>query len=179
MLNPWVILAIVCAIVGAGGGGFIEGKSYGTDRQKVADQVQFDAINKQTADNKTRADAIYRGAQAIIIQQAADRSIADNKREQERQNHAKTINDIRARYDGVGLHFTAGQTSGLGGGSISTNLQSADPTSHPAAADVQLPDAITRRIRSVGYDADALSIDYRILYAWAHDSNLCQSTNLP
>ena len=38
MLNPWIILAVVLAIVGAGGGGFASGHHFGTAAQKVADQ---------------------------------------------------------------------------------------------------------------------------------------------
>lgn len=30
MLNPWIILAVVLAIVGAGGGGFASGHHFGT-----------------------------------------------------------------------------------------------------------------------------------------------------
>lgn len=176
MLNPWIILAVVLAIVGAGGGGFASGHHFGTDAQKVEDQLEFDRINKQITERKAVADAIYRNAQAVIIQQAADMAQADNQREKERQSNVKTINDLRSRYSGVGLRFSTGQVAGLGRCGLSADGQSADPSSHDGTAEIQLPDAITRRLQDLAYDADALIVDYTILYAWAHDPNLCPGT---
>ena len=173
MLNPWIILAVVLAIVGAGGTGFAGGHHFGTAAQKVADQAEFDRINKQIAERKATADAMYRNAQAVIIQQAADREESDHQREKERQSNVKTINDLRSRYAAVGLRFSTGQASGLGRCGIGTSSPGTDPSGHDGTAEIQLPDAITRRLRDIAYDADALIVDYTILYAWAHDPNLC------
>lgn len=179
MLNPWVILAVVLAIVGAGGGGFASGHHFGTAAQKVEDQLEFDRINKQITERKAVADAMYRNAQAVIIQQAADMAQADNQREKERQYNVKTINDLRSRYAAVGLRFSTGQVAGLGGCSLDTDGKSAAPTGHDGTAEIQLPDQIERRLRDIAYDADALSADYALLYAWAHDPNLCPGTSNP
>ena len=179
MLNPWIILAVVLAIVGAGGGGFVSGHHFGTASQKVADQAEYDRINKQIAERKATADAMYRNAQAVIIQQAADREQADNQREKERQYNVKTINDLRSRYAAVGLRFATDQASGLGGCRLGADGKSADPTGHDGTAEIQLPDQIERRLRDIAYDADALSADYALLYAWAHDPNLCPGTSNP
>lgn len=176
MLNPWVILAVVLAIVGAGGGGFASGHHFGTAAQKVADQSEFDRINKQIAERKAVADAMYRNAQAVIIQQAVDMAQADNQREKERQSNVKTINDLRSRYAAVGLRFSTGQASGLGGCRLGADGQSADPAGNYGTAEIQLPDQIERRLRDIAYDADALKVDYTILYNWAHDPNLCPGT---
>ena len=176
MLNPWIILAVVLAIVGAGGGGFASGHHFGTVAQKVEDQAEFDRINKQIADRKATADAIYRNAQAVIIQQAAEMAQADNQREKERQSNVKTINDLRSRYAAVGLRFSTGQTSGLGRCGLGADGTSTDPAGHNGAAEIQLPDQIERRLRDIAYDADALKVDYAILYKWAHDPNLCPGT---
>ena len=179
MLNPWIILAVVLAIIGAGGGGFASGHHFGTASQKVADQVEFDRINKQIAERKATADAIYRNAQAVIIQQAADMAQSDNQREEERQSNVKAINDLRSRYAAVGLRFSTGQASRLGGCRLDADGQSADPAGNNGATEIQLPDEITRRLQDIAYDADALKVDYAILYAWAHDPNLCPGTAAP
>lgn len=179
MLNPWIILAVVLAIVGAGGGGFVSGHHFGTAAQKVEDQTEFDRINKQITERKAVADAMYRNAQAIIIQQAADMAQADNQREKERQSNVKAINDLRSRYAAVGLRFSTGQASGLGGCRLSADGQSADPSSHDGSTEIQLPDKIEQRLREIAYDADALIVDYTILYEWAHDPNLCPLTAVP
>lgn len=179
MLNPWIILGIVLAMLSIGGVGFASGHHFGTNSQKVEDQIQFDAINKQIADRKATADAMYRNAQAVIIQQAADREQADNQREQERQANAKTINDLRGRYASVGLRFSTGQVAGLGRCGLGTDNQSTDPAGNNGSTEVQLPDPIARGLRELTYDADALKTDYAILYAWAHDPNLCPGTSAP
>lgn len=176
MLNPWIILVVVLAIIGAGGGGFASGHHFGTASQKVADQVEFDRINKQIAERKATADAMYRNAQAVIIQQAADMAQSDNQREKERQSDVKTINDLRSRYAAVGLRFSTGQVAGLGGCRLGASSPGTDPAGNNGAADVQLPDSLARDLRSLQFEADALRIDYAILYKWAHDPNLCPGT---
>ena len=173
MLNPWIILAVVLAVVGAGGGGFASGHHFGTAAQKVEDQLEFDRINKQITERKAVADAMYRNAQAVIIQLAADMAQADNQREKERQSNVKAINDLRSRYAAVGLRFSTGQASRLGGCRLDADGQSADPAGNNGATEIQLPDAITRRLQDLTYDADAMRVDYALLYAWAHDQNLC------
>ena len=173
MLNPWILLGLVMAFLGVGAGSFGAGHHFGVTTQKVADQVQFDAINDQTAENKKKADAIYRNAQAIIIQQAADRELADNQREKERQSDVKTINDLRNRYASVGLRFSTGQASGLGGSGGNSNGISAHPADNDGTAEIQLPDQIAEDLRQLTFDDDAVKVDYAILYKWAHDPNLC------
>ena len=174
MFNPWVILGAVLALIAVGGGGFAYGDHFGTDTQKVEDQKQFDAINKQTADNKVRADAIYRNAQTIIIQQADDRALADNQREQERQSDVKANNDLYSRYAALSLRFRAAKTSGPGGSCANTNSQSANSASNDGATEIQLPDSIAANLRQLTFDDDAVKVDYAILYKWAHDPNLCK-----
>jgi len=127
-----------------------------------------------TVENKKKADAIYRNAQAVIIQQAEDRELANNQREKERQSDVKTINDLRNRYASVGLRFSTDQTSGLGGSRLGASCQSTNPTSDNGPTDIQLPDEIAERLREAAYDADALIADYTILFKWAHDPNLCK-----
>ena len=179
MLNPWIILAVVLSIIGAGGGGFASGHHFGTASQKVADQAEFDRINKQTADNKAIAEAKYRNAQAVIIQQAADMAQSDNQREKRRQSDVKTINDLRSRYASIGLRFSTGQVAGFGRCSIGASIPGTDPSGNNGSTEIQLPDEIARRLQEIAYDADALKVDYALLYAWAHDPNLCPGTAAP
>ena len=173
MMNPGVILALVLAFLGVGGSSFMYGDHVGTLGQQVKDQKQFDQINADIAKNKKIADAIYRNAQAIIIQQAADRALSDNQREKERQTDAKTNTDLRAKYDATILRFRAPQTSGLGNCGANTNSPGTGTASNSGTVEVQIPDEITRKLRSIVFDADSLSTDYTLLYNWAHDPNLC------
>lgn len=170
-MNPLIYLVAALAIFAAGFGG---GHRVGTNAQKVADQAQFDQINAQTATNKAIAEAKYRNAQAVIIQMAADRAIASNQREKERQSNVATINDLRTRYASNGLRFSTAKTSGSGGGGSGAAVNSADPTGDTGPAEVQLPDRIGKRLRELAYSADALVVDYKTLYDWAHDPNLCK-----
>ena len=174
MLSPWVILAIVLAFIGVGGGGYAYGDHHGALSQKVADQKQFDSINAQTATNKATANAIYQNAQAVIIQQAKDRALSDNQREQERQSNVKAINDLRTKYASNGLHFSTGQTSGLGNCSPSTVPISANPAGHTETTVCAVSNEVDASLKSIAYDADTLAADYTILYNWAHDPNLCK-----
>jgi len=173
MMNPWVILALVLAFFGVGGSSFMYGDHVGTLGQQVKDQKQFDQINAKTAENKKIADAIYRNAQAIIIQQAADRALSDNQREKERQTDAKTNTDLRAKYDATVLRFHTAQASGPRNCGTNTNSPGASTSGDTTTTEVQIPDEIARKLRSLVFDADSLSTDYALLYNWAHDPNLC------
>ena len=172
-MNPGVILALVLAFLGVGGSSFMYGDHVGTLGQQVKDQKQFDQINADIAKNKSIADAIYRNAQAIIIQQAADRALSDNQREKERQTDAKTNSDLRAKYDATVLRFHTSQAAGPGDCSGNTTGSPSSTTSNAAPVEVQVPDEIARKLRSIAFDADSLSTDYTLLYNWAHDPNLC------
>ena len=173
MMNPWVILALVLAFLGVGGSSFMYGDHVGTLGQQVKDQKQFDQINADIAKNKVIADAIYRNAQAIIIQQAADRALSDNQREKERQTDAKTNSDLRAKYDATILRFHTTKTPGPGNCGTNTNSPGTSTTGDSGTVEVQIPDEIARKLRSIVFDADSLSTDYTLLYNWAHDPNLC------
>ena len=173
MMNPWVILALVLAFLGVGGSSFMYGDHVGTLGQQVKDQKQFDQINADIAKNKVIADAIYRNAQAIIIQQAADRALSDNQREKERQTDAKTNSDLRAKYDATILRFHTTKTPGPGDCSGNTPGSTSSPPGDTGTVEVQIPDEIARKLRSIVFDADSLSTDYTLLYNWAHDPNLC------
>ena len=105
---------------------------------------------------------------------AADRAVADNQREKERQSNVATINDLRTRYASSGLWFSTAPAAGLGGGGANANSAGTDPAGHAETTDVQLPDRIGKRLRELAYSADALVVDYKTLYDWAHDPNLCK-----
>ena len=173
MMNPWVILALVLAFLGVGGSSFMYGDHVGTLGQQVKDQKQFDQINADIAKNKVIADAIYRNAQAIIIQQASDRALSDNQREKERQTDAKTNSDLRAKYDATILRFRTTKTPGPGDCSGNSSGSSSSTPGDSGTVEVQIPDEIARKLRSIVFDADSLSTDYTLLYNWAHDPNLC------
>lgn len=57
-MNPWIIVAFILALIGAYFGGERHGRGAGVDAQKVADQSQFDQINRDLEKQKATAASI-------------------------------------------------------------------------------------------------------------------------
>lgn len=139
----------------------------GRDAQARADQVEFDRINSDLAQQKIIAAETYRTAQATLIATLAER---DKFKTQLEQDHAKNQADtaaLRDKYSGLGLRFPAAESTGCwlgGGGAVPP---AADPAGAQPAASVQLSDSAAGALRRLAYDADSLADDYRQCYAWA------------
>lgn len=173
MLNPLVLLALVLAFIGVGGGGFASGHHFGVATQKVADQVQFDTINEQLTQQKAEANAAYRAFQEhnVALAEKADDSKTQLEKRRE-ENRTKTI-DVRDRYADVGLRFQPAEDAGYrigGGGSAKAEAVADSPSGAQA---VQLPGSLAARLRRIVFDADDLNDDYKKCYDAINNPNLC------
>ena len=170
MIDPYsIIYAIIIWLASLAGVGWWQHNA-GRDAQKAADQVQFDRINADLAKQKTIAADIYRNAQATIIQTMAERDKFKTQLETDHAKNLKTIDDLRNKYAGVGLRFTAPKDAGCGAGSPSPMPPEAGTARIESAAVIQLPAEIASNLRALAFDADALTVEYKKCYdAINHD----------
>lgn len=164
-MTHWIKVLIAAIIAAA-----IATAAYrtGVNAQKVADQVEFDRINNETADMKAQANAAYRIAQDFNLKTMKERDLAKTALLKEKQANVETINALRARYANVGLRYSAGQVAGLGNGSANALPGTGSAASNIASVERELPAAITAGLRAIAYDCDALNVEYRTLYEWAN-----------
>lgn len=164
-MNPLIYLVAAIAIATAG---FAGGHRVGTNAQKVADQSEFDRINNEITEQKAVANAAYRKFQENNLAVLVERDALKTKLQKEKQTNVETINALRARYANVGLRYSTGQVAGLGDVSNGPVLGTGFAASNSTTVEHELPAAITASLRSIAYDCDALSADYRLLYEWAN-----------
>lgn len=164
MLNTYAILAAVIfwltSLVGVGWWQYNSGRN----AQKAVDQAQFDKINADLSQQKTIAADTYKTAQAAIIQMMAERDKFKTQLEADYAKNLMAITDLRNKYAGVGLHFVAPQGSRCGTGSPSPVPTEANTSRITAPAVVQLPESIASNLRTLAFDADALSVEYKKCY---------------
>lgn len=167
-MNPYLILTFVLAVIAAGVGGCTYGHGTGIDEQKAADQVQFDKYNQDIADQKTQANALYRKAQDANLALMTERDQLKTTLEKQHAINKAATAALRDKYFGVGLRFTARQTSGFGSGGGSAQDPGPDSASPGPATLVQLPGEIAANLRRLAFDADQLADEYRKCYGYAN-----------
>lgn len=168
IINPWIILAILLALAGSAGGGFWYGDSYGTNQQKVADQKEFDRINKMLDDQTKEAAQQYQTDQANIINLMHNQDLWKTKLENEHAQNAKATDNLRREYDTKLLRFRAGANSFVSGNCGGSSQDSEASTSSTGSSTViQLPDEITRGLRHLAEDADRLKDSYIECYQYS------------
>ena len=168
-MNQYIIIALVwlSSLLGVGVWQNHSGHVAGVNAQKVSDQVQFDKINQERADQKTAANAEYRKVQDENLALMADREAFKTTLEKEREKNRIATNALRDKYSSVGLRFATGQGAGLGRCSCSTQSPGANSPSSDGPSVVQLPDKVTSDLRQLEYDADTLADEYRKCYSYA------------
>jgi len=167
--SPWLILIFVLAVAGAGISGYRMGHTNGVNDQKVADQGEFDTINKKLADQKTEANAKYRAAQDANLALMTERDRFKTQLEQADVKKRNEINALRTQYAGNSLRFQLKQIDrGCGTSSGSAQATTAVPSGDDATTFVQLPDQIAGNLRQLAYDADQLNADYKTCYDYAN-----------
>lgn len=166
--SPWILLAFALALMGVGMYEHSEGVDSGIERQKVADQREFDSVNAKLAANKAEAAEILRKAQAANVAVMAERDALKTKLEEERQANEKQNRDLRARYAELKLRFTIPSDRGSRDGGASPAPATGDA---PGAASpgivVELPDKIAADLRQLTFDADELRTAYAVCYGYA------------
>lgn len=166
-MNPYAIIAALVfwlgSLAGVGWWQFDAGK----DVQAKFDQAQFDKINADLSRQKTIAAETYRSAQATIIQTLAERDKFKTQLETDHAQNLKTIDDLRNKYAGIGLRFTAQKDAGCGAGSPGSVPPEAGAPRIESATVIQLPDPLAANLHALAFDADALAVEYKKCYEWA------------
>lgn len=165
-MSQYIIIALVWAASLVSVGAWQHGA--GVNSQKVADQVEFDRINAQTADMKAQANKAYTLVQDQNVKTMKERDLAKTALLKEKQTNVETINALRARYANVGLRYSTGQVAGLGNGSANALPGTRNAAGNVTSIERELPAAITASLRAIAYDCDALNVEYRLLYEWAN-----------
>lgn len=165
-MNPYLILGFVLSLIAAGGTGFASGHHYGVVDQQAVDQVLFDKVNQDIADQKAQANAIYRKRQDDNLALMLERDQLKTRLEKRHATNQANTAALRDKYSGLGLRFTA-EAPRLGNGSRCAPSPGADPASNEPAAIVQLPGEITEGLLQLAFDADSLADDYRKCYGYA------------
>jgi hypothetical protein len=167
-MNPSAILGVVIVVVAAIGGSFFYGVGVGKDRQEVADQGQFDEINKRLSDQKAEAAEKLRKAAIDFFALLAERDQLKTKLETEKAAHDKTTLDLNRKYSSLKLQFVAVQKAGgSGDGGGRAQGPAANPSGAGGPSLVQLPDEIAANLRQLAFDADQLLGNYALCYGWA------------
>ena len=164
-MNQYVVIALAWLVSLVGVGAWQHGA--GVDSQKVADQVEFDRINSETAEMKAQANAAYRLVQDANAQVMKDRDAIKTSLLKEKQSNVEAINAIRAVYANVGLRYST-KDAGLGNGGANTLPGTGNAAGNVASNERELPAAITAGLRAIAYDCDASAVEYRTLYEWAN-----------
>src|ERR1019366_8737711 len=113
-MNIYFIIGLALAVTIACAGSAYEGHSIGVNSQKAADQLQFDAINQKTADQKTTANAQYRALQDANLKLAGERDILKTTLETQHVANQKVTTGLRTQLASTRLQFAAAQTAGPG-----------------------------------------------------------------
>lgn len=164
-MNPYAIIAAIALVLGLMFGSERFGHSTGLDEQKVADQAQFDTVNKQLADNKTEANGLFRAEQAKTIAALAERDTFKNLVETNRAKNTLAVNDLRAQLATRGLSFHPDKIAGRGDGGGSAPDAKADTSAFGPAADVLIPELLASNLRLLSFNADVLNVQYKACYA--------------
>lgn len=168
-MNPYTIIGGLVAIIALTGGGFWYGTGVGKAKQEVADQAQFDAINKKLAEQKAEATVILARADAERVALLEERDQLKTKLETEKAAHDQITDDLRGKYSSLKLQFVAvqGQAGGRGPSGGDSPGPAANPSGVAGPTLVQLPDTLAAALRQLAFDADQLRDEYALCYGYA------------
>ena len=167
MMNPWIILGAVTAMIIALAGAAYEGHSIGVNSQKAADQKQFDDINNRLAAQKVEANGLYRKQQDENLIVMTERDKLKNQLGEQDAKNRKSVLVLNANLATAKLQFRTSQTTGCGNGGGSAVGSGGNSASTQSTSVVQLPDKVTSDLRQFALDADLLAADYKLCYGYA------------
>lgn len=166
-LNPWMILGAVFLIISLCAGSAYEGKVYGENAQQVTDQKEFNRINAeralQKAEAQERLNTAYKGNIALM----EDRNRIQHQLEVDHVQNQDATNALRHKFTAERLRYRSTESSGNRDGCGQAVPAPGNATGAAETTIRELPDAVTRELRQIAYDADQLSNDYALCYSWA------------
>lgn len=165
-MNPWLILAAVLALAGVGLGGEVDGRNRGVNKQKVADQAQFDKVNAALTQQKALAQKIISLSEAHALDdQRHNVEIHQDLERQHAIDQGRT-DAVRQQLASRELRFSAPASAGCGPRGADGVLEAASAASAAGTAVVQLPTEVARPLRQLNLEADALADSYRECFAY-------------
>lgn len=163
-MTQYLIIALLWVASLAGVGWFAEtdGHASGVTSQKVVDQKQFDAINRQLDAQKAEAGALLKKANADIVAAMAAADSFKTQLERDSETRKAEIDTLRRSYAGRSLRFaTSSKAAGCGAGSSGASGAEGAAAGPDGSAVVQLPDQVTADLRQLTVDGDVLKSEYR------------------
>lgn len=162
------ILVGLLLVIAAAVGGDHFGYGRGVASQKVADQVQFDKINKDLTEQKAQANTKYRLLSEQVI---ANAQSADNFKHQLEVTREKARTDLatlRSQYDTHGLWFTTTKSAGCGASSGGPQGSQGLGSGLDATVQVELPPTLRSALRKLMDEADEQQVNYQACYDWVN-----------
>ena len=161
-MNILLIIVVFSATFVLGG---LAGDRIGVNRQKAADQVQFDRINGQLRDQKAEAARQLAVLHEENLKLILDRDTLKTNLEKQYAAARQETTTVRRELSALSLRFTV-ETGTRGGGSISSGSSEVIPASVAGTTLVELPEKITADLRQWAEDADALRDAYALCYGF-------------
>jgi lipopolysaccharide export system protein LptC len=166
-MNIYAIVAAVALLAATNLFSNRQGHTAGVNAQKVADQAVFSKYEKDIAEQKTVANAIYRASQDAVIKAQTELDTFKTQLENDRVKSKDEIELMRRQYATVGLRFTTtAKGAGCGSSSSVTNTTKSEAPGTQETVSVQLPETLTANLRQLAIDADELNSEYGICYKY-------------
>lgn len=161
-MNILAQIGIFCIVFVLGG---VAGDKIGVNRQKSADQYQFDQINIKLSDQKATAAKQLAVAHEANLKLILDRDTLKSTLEKRYADAQAVTTATRRELSALKLRFTV-ETGRAGGGSISSGGPEPLPANLAGTALVQLPEKIERDLFDWAEDADKLRDAYALCFGW-------------
>lgn len=167
MINPWILLGVGAVILAVGIGAERVGYQRGTNEQKVAQQERIDQLNADLVLQEAAADRDLEVANAENMRLGLERDRLKNKLGAKHEEALVVANAERTRLAIERLRFGTREAASSGAGCDGSGTPPGDSPTPTRTTVVQLPDEITRDLRSFAYDADKLKADYQLCRDYA------------
>ena len=105
LLTEAAIALVIALLIGVFG--FYKGDQFGTSRQKVADQAEFDKINAERTKQKAEASALLEKIQAGIIAGQQHEAELNARLEKQDAQYRASTDDLRKQLATRGLQYAA------------------------------------------------------------------------
>lgn len=167
MINPWIVLGVGAVILAVGIGAERAGYQRGVNAEKVASQGKLDKLNDDLAKQEALANHELEVANAENMRIVSEREKLKHQLGANREKAVVAANELRNVLAVERLRFGTTEPAISGTSCDSAKAGSGSSPSVASPTIVQLPDAVTRDLRSFAYDAEKLRIDYQLCYDYA------------
>ena len=168
IFSPWLIVGAILAAIAIAGGGYVKGSYDGVNRQKVADQMQLDQINRQLADQNAVATMLIQANAKRILALLNERDKLKLDLERTHVKNQKITDDLRLQLSVTSLLFRTAPGTECGPSNPGGGTASGNPASTPASTLVLIPEPTAGNLKQLAYEADQLADAFRECYSWVN-----------